>query len=107
MQPHRGLWVTDPGAFPFDDRLAALPGTSKPPVAARWVLGSRGLSFSPLKGRGPSALALDAPDPHDARLTVPPVGLDPPWQPAAVPGLALLRRPGTYPDFHRGLGQAI
>ena len=65
VQPHRGLWVTDPSAFQFDDRVMELPGTSKRPVAARWVLRLSGFILFPLQCRGPSALALDAPDPHD------------------------------------------
>ena len=92
VQPHRGLWVTDPGAFPFDDRVTVAAGWfgSPLPIGSR-ALGSR-LSgfypFPPCRVGDPGALALDVPDPHDARLTVPPVGLDPPWQPVAVPGLS-------------------
>ena len=57
--------MTDSRAFQFDDKVMKLPGTSKPPAAARWVLRLSGFILFPLQFRGSSALALDAPDPHD------------------------------------------
>jgi len=67
--------------------------TSKPPVAASAIYPA---VYPFPAGWVAGVLALDVPDPHGGRLTVSPVGSDPPWQPVAVPGLALLRRPGTY-----------
>ena len=90
VQPHRGL-LGDAGAslqsmLDFDRcRL-----TSKPPVAASAIYPA---VYPFPAGWVAGVLALDVPDPHGGRLTVSPVGSDPPWQPVAVPGLALLVDP--------------
>ena len=59
--------MTDSRALQFDDKVMKLPGTSKPPAAARWVLRLSGFILFPLavSGGGDPARWLDAPDPHD------------------------------------------
>ena len=48
VQPRRGLWVTDPGAFPFDDRVTVAAGWfgSPLPIGSR-ALGSLLSGFYP------------------------------------------------------------
>ena len=93
VQPHRGLLGDGPRCLTaIHARLDRCRLTSKPPVVASAIYPA---VYPFPAGWVAGVLALDVPDPHGGRLTVSPVGSDPPWQPVAVPGLALLRTART------------